>query len=102
MWKWNERINVQKNDFKRIVGFDLDTVCDIIEDQMAGDYRYPYAKKSNFTPDIVDLTHSTEMLVGDLRKINSYGIVKRNNMEFVVLIDYGITETTFKKHYGGR
>ena len=37
--------------------------------------------------------------VGDLMRLNSYGIVKRNNEDNIVLIDYGLTNETYNTHY---
>jgi hypothetical protein len=100
-------------DFKRIVGFDLETIINLIKHEIHGDYRYRHiGPKPEFTPDeldkfyenefitnIVDLVHSTEVLLGDLGKPDSYGVVIRDGQEEVVVIDYGLTEDNFKKHY---
>lgn len=100
------------NDFKRIVGFDVETVVKLIEHELHGDYRYRHLPKHEFNPDdidkmyenefitnLVDLVHSAEVMIGDLKKINSYGIVNRDGQDEVVVIDYGLTEDTFNKHY---
>lgn len=36
---------------------------------------------------------------GDLQRISSYGVVKRNGKEEIVLIDYGLNNDVYDKHY---
>ena len=38
-------------------------------------------------------------MIGDLKKPDSYGVVIRDGQEEVVVVDYGLTEQTFNKHY---
>jgi len=37
--------------------------------------------------------------VGDLARMNSYGIVKRNGGDAVVMIDYGLTDDVYDSYY---
>ena len=39
------------------------------------------------------------MEMGDLSKLNTYGLVKRNGNDEIVLVDYGLTKDTFSNHY---
>lgn len=39
---------------------------------------------------------------GDLQKINSYGVVKRNGVEKIVLIDYGLNNDVYDTYYAKR
>ena len=39
---------------------------------------------------------------GDLTRISSYGIVKRNGQEELVIIDFGLTEDVYNNFYGKR
>ena len=99
-------------DFLRIVGFDLQTVVKLIEHELHGDYRHRDLPKhdisqddidkyyeSDFITNLVDLVHSAEIMLGDLKKPDSYGVVIRDGQEEVVVVDYGLTEDSFKKHY---
>jgi hypothetical protein len=99
-------------DFIRIVGFDLETVTKLIEHELHGDYRYRHLPKHDISQDdiekyyengfitnLVDLVHSAEVMIGDLKKPDSYGVVIRDGQEEVVVVDYGLTEQTFNKHY---
>lgn len=99
-------------DFQRIVGFDLQTVVKLIEHELYGDYRHRNLPKhdisqddidkyyeSDFITNLVDLVHSAEIMLADLKKPDSYGVVIRDGQEEVVVVDYGLTEDSFKKHY---
>jgi len=37
---------------------------------------------------------------GDLTKLNSWGLVKRDNVEHLVLIDFGLNEDVYTSYYG--
>ena len=39
------------------------------------------------------------MPIGDLCKLDSYGIVNRNGKQYIVLIDYGLTNKIFDDYY---
>ena len=36
---------------------------------------------------------------GDLQRLSSYGVVKRNGREEMVIIDFGLTEDVFNNYY---
>jgi hypothetical protein len=36
---------------------------------------------------------------GDLMRLSTYGVVKRDGQETIVLIDYGLTDDIYKTHY---
>ena len=37
--------------------------------------------------------------VGDLMKLNSYGLVKRNGVDDIVMIDYGLNSSVWEDYY---
>jgi hypothetical protein len=41
----------------------------------------------------------TNTFMRDLTKLNSYGVVKRNGQDKIVLIDYGLTSEGFSTYY---
>lgn len=99
-------------EFKNIVGYSLEDVIKFIHNDLAGDYRYRDLKKQNipqeilndmyendFIRDLNDFLHTYDMLVADIAKKDSYGIVKRNGHDEVVLLDYGATQQTWDKYY---
>ena len=36
---------------------------------------------------------------GDLQRLSSYGVVRRNGREKMVIIDFGLTEDVFNNYY---
>ena len=52
--------------------------------------------------DFSDMVGNFDMSIEDFGKINSYGVVKRNGKDAVVLIDYGLTADAFQEYYGRR
>lgn len=94
-------------DFKRVTEYDFETFVNFIQSELNG------TLKKNFTDDfidnaydensimtqVIDFIHSWDLPAGDLYRIEHYGIVKRNGEEYVVIIDYGLTDKVLKQHY---
>jgi hypothetical protein len=40
--------------------------------------------------------------LGDLLRLSTYGVVKRNGQDSIVMIDYGLDEDVYSTHYSGR
>ena len=55
--------------------------------------------ENEFAYEMFKLLAEYEILPGDLQKLNSYGLVKRDGKDTIVLIDFGLTSKTFEKHY---
>jgi len=54
----------------------------------------------DFVSRIFDLMGSYDNFVsGDLTKLSTYGVVKRDNVDSIVLIDYGLTDEVYNTHY---
>jgi hypothetical protein len=101
---------VKKGDFKTLAGFnfdDLDTYLRNAEQQMKGrrpmfsiDQNVQEAMEQNeFVVELVDLMNSMDAPAGDMTKLNSYGIVKRNGHDTIVLIDFGLTNDVYSDYY---
>lgn len=56
-------------------------------------------RNNEFVNEIEDLKNNFDLLIGDLTKIQSWGMVKRDGKEVPVLFDYGISSQDFKKYY---
>lgn len=57
-------------------------------------------KNNKFYKKICCLLKTADLIPGDTLKEESWGLVKRKSTELIpVLIDYGLTEEVFKKHY---
>jgi hypothetical protein len=101
---------VKKGDFKTLAGFnfdDLNTYLRNAEQQMKGrrpmfsiDQNVQEAMEQNeFVVELVDLMNSMDAPAGDMTKLNSYGIVKRNGHDTIVLIDFGLTNDVYSDYY---
>lgn len=56
--------------------------------------------ENDFISRIFDLMGSYDnFIAGDLTKLSTYGVVKRDGQDSIVLIDYGLTDDVFNLHY---
>ena len=101
---------VKKSDFKTLAGFnfdDLNTYLRNAEQQIKGRRPIfsidPEIKKSmeqnEFVTELVDLMHSMDAPAGDMTRLNSYGLVKRDGHDTIVLIDFGLTNDVYSDYY---
>lgn len=100
-----------KSKFKSLVGYDFDEFATQIfyfYHTTLKPSRYMKPTPSELQDEIVedefysavcDLMGSFDMPVGDLKRLNSYGIVKENGKERVALIDYGLTNSVYDSYY---
>lgn len=101
---------VTKNDFIRIVGVPIFEVWKYLTDIYAQNNR----KKSHYklSPEIKEQLDENEFVqdltefmlqmgaqAGDFGRLNSYGLVKRDGHESIVLIDYGLTGEIYDNYY---
>jgi mRNA-degrading endonuclease RelE of RelBE toxin-antitoxin system len=101
-----------QNLFKKITGFSFKEFSDAIGYQYAianprkswGRPRQPdnfdQMTEHHFIGNVIDIVGNyADMIIGDMQRLNSYGIVKRNGMDDVVMIDYGITGKVYDSFY---
>lgn len=55
--------------------------------------------ENEFVRDILDYIGSYDIPVGDLTRKSTYGVVKHNGEDRVVIIDYGLSQEVFDTHY---
>jgi hypothetical protein len=99
---------MKKEDFKNIVGFSFEDYCNFI--------RYQYGRRNNykhiteplnssemweneFINEIVSYMVNYDIPSGDLCRTSTYGLVKRNGDDKIVMIDYGLTEKVYSSYY---
>ena len=97
------------SDFKRILGFSTDELFCYLYDIHVKKYNEPkflnndklkeYMDENGFVVEVMDLVGTYGLHIGDLRRISSYGIVKRDGQDTVVLIDFGGTKDVIKNYY---
>jgi hypothetical protein len=103
---------VTKNLFKQITGYDFnEDYYDGLEYYYfneLGNKRFHSVTKPNsyndmweddFMYGIFQYLGNFDVPVGDLKKLSSYGVVKRNGVDKIVLIDYGLDKTVLTNYY---
>lgn len=103
---------VSKGDFKRITGFSFEDFCAAIHNygNQVSSSRSTYTKDVN--PEIVAQMWESEFMypifnfignydipVGDLQRLSSYGIVQRDGVDAIVLVDFGLNKDVESSHY---
>jgi hypothetical protein len=54
---------------------------------------------NEFLMNITDFIGNYDIPVGDLMKLSSFGLVKRDGEDRIVIIDYGLTNDVYNSHY---
>lgn len=106
---------ITENDFKQISGFSFGDFAAALNNYHHGNTNFRNGQKMKVDPDIVAQMWEDEFVygifqylgnydvpVGDLMKLSTYGVVKREGEDTVVLIDFGLTYDTWEKHYTGK
>jgi hypothetical protein len=60
---------------------------------------YDETWENDFVKSIYDIIGSYNIPSGDLTKLSTYGVVKRNGQDDVVMIDYGLTKEVYDSYY---
>lgn len=110
----------KESDFERLVGIPFDCYCDLIirtaitylpnncqsrrwvNNAMEDTYNYVMDNIDNFEfiSEVIDYMSNFQVKAyGDLQRISSYGVVRRNGTEEMVIIDFGLTEDVYNKYY---
>jgi hypothetical protein len=104
---------LKKSDFKGIVGFSWEDFINAVHNYgntTSNNGRHTYYKdidkdieeamwENDFISGIFDYIGNYGIPTGDLTKTSSYGIVKRNGSDHIVIIDFGFTHDVQKTHY---
>ena len=99
--------------FQSVVGFSFEDFCRLINEDYyninpsARGLRLrpvsPELKaemvENEFIHEIFNYMRGYDIPVGDLMKMNSYGLVKRNGVDDIVLIDYGLNSSVWEDYY---
>lgn len=101
--------------FKQVTGFSFEDYCtalnnysvDVNPQKNRNIRKKPLEQnivdamwEDEFVYDIFTFIGGYDLPVGDLCKLNSYGLVKRNGVDTIVMIDYGITSDVWDEYYG--
>ena len=101
---------VTKPIFKQITGFDFDAFggCLINYSMEIKGRSSRFSVNKEIEAALWEDEYGYEMLsfignydipTGDLARLSSYGLVKRNGEDAIVLIDYGLTNEVYKSYY---
>lgn len=102
---------VRISDFPQLLGVDFKTVEKFAQwmqneirpnrwlTSMSDEEARELVNKVPFFGELHDMVRSMDMSPGDFGRLSSYGIVNRNGKKVLVLIDYGITQTTLATMY---
>jgi hypothetical protein len=99
--------------FERVVGFTFDDYCAGLrkyDDNINPSRRswfssniskelYDAMWENEFTYDMLSFIGGYDVHVGDLCKLNTYGLVKRNGEDTIVMIDYGLNNDVWQDYY---
>lgn len=96
--------------FKQIVGYSFDEFCAAI--RYFDESRRPKNRFSTSKPDYYDEICDNDFMIdvlyylgnydvhfGDLCKLNTFGLVKRNGQDAIVIIDYGLSKDVWTSQY---
>jgi hypothetical protein len=110
----------KESDFERLVGIPFDVYCDIIvrtaanylpsnnqsrnwiNKSMEDSYEYVMDNIDDFEfiSEVIDYLGNYQVKAyGDLQRLSSYGVVRRNGQEEMVIVDFGLTEDVFNNYY---
>jgi len=103
---------VLKGDFQRITGFSFEDYIAAIHNYGNDVHPSKYSQDMPIDKEIVARMWEDEFVygmfqyignyeapVGDLKRLSSYGIVKRGNQDAIVMIDYGLTSDVYSSYY---
>jgi hypothetical protein len=104
---------VTTKNFLQVIGFSFEDYCRLINEdyykanQSARGMRLkpvsPELKaemvENEFVHEILNYMRGYDIPVGDLMKLNSYGLVKRNGVDDIVMIDYGLNSSVWEDYY---
>jgi hypothetical protein len=104
---------VTPKKFFEIIGFFFENYCNAIlfhEENQKPKTKYSISRSkpnnydqmwdnNEFMYNIFNVIGSYDFPAGDLCKLNSYGLVNRNGIDEIVLIDYGLTNDVYDSYY---
>jgi hypothetical protein len=101
---------VNNSDFERLAECKIKDMYEYLSNFWSNQkgkqilYRQPkelveYLNENHFTSLIMDFISNVGNGPGDFGKLNSYGIVKRNGEDDLVIIDFGLTGEVYDSYY---
>jgi hypothetical protein len=100
--------------FEMIAGFTFYDYCNVLRNHAIKTNPQRYGKRfmvnvepeieeamweNEFTYDMLSFMSNYDVPFGDLCKLNTYGLVKRNGTDTIVMIDYGLNNNVWDEYY---
>ncbi len=111
LWVEMEKaIPINKYEFRRLTDFDINDVAKYLinfQEENSGKKNIYHLQKplldrldaDEFIQHLREFVAGTDAQAADLGQATSYGIVRRDNHNELVLIDFGLTQDIYKQHY---
>ncbi len=101
---------VTKSEFKKLTGFDISDVSLYLANwaETSRGKRRIYGidpelekrmQEDQFLSSITEFSQAADIQIGDFGVVTSYGIVKRDGHDTLVITDYGLTKEVYSTHY---
>ena len=101
---------VTEKNFKEITGVSFKDYCNAMfyrHSEMGHNKSFGFAKPSNmdemwdneFVFLMMDIMSNYDLPPGDLCKLNSFGIIKKDGEDQIVMIDYGLNNKVYDSYY---
>lgn len=111
-------IPAKEEDFERLIGLPFETYCDLVRyyynrysRKEVGLFTMSYNEadrlikqiyeqdEDGFVPQIFNLMGDYQLPFGDLTRVSTYGMVKRDGQPQIVVIDSGLSQEILDTHY---
>lgn len=105
---------VSKGDFKKVTGYSFEQFVAAVhnygEDANGGNRQHSFKMhldaevyesmwENDFMRGIFDYIGNYGIPAGDLKKLSTFGLVKRDGQDRVIIIDYGLTHEVYQSYY---
>jgi hypothetical protein len=102
-------VPIKETTFKKIVGISFENYSQAIRYYYFSDIKgsstvfkpenYDELWENEFVSKMFDFLGNYQPPIGDLTRLSTYGIVKRNGVDTVVMIDYGLNDDVYNQFY---
>jgi hypothetical protein len=101
---------VKPSDFKKLLNFSVDELGMFLRNRVEqnngrknifriDDSVLEILNESQFAEHLLSYSLDADCGVGDFGHISSYGLVNRDGEDVIVVVDYGLTQSTWKDYY---
>ena len=107
LWiEMEKAVKITPAKFRQITGVDFNDMGVYLSNMLDSGYhrrldpqKQAFMDDNEFMQELSQLVGNYQLFPGDIAKVNSWGMVRRNGQEFAVLVDFGISSKGFQTHY---